>query len=96
MIKKRDKQHLHELRVRAYKKIFRIKQAGIPWFLSLAGLLVFNETPIKALLLVLLISPLRSQLKLKQIFLTFSRNLIFFTGILWVMHSLFGYFKIES
>lgn len=96
MIKEWNRQHLFELLVSVYKKIFCSNGAGIPWFLSLAGLLVFNDTPLKALVLTLLISPLRSQMKLKQIFLIFSRNLILLTGILWSIHSLLGYFKIES
>lgn len=96
MIKKQNMRHLPELVLRAYEKIFRSNGAGIPWFLSLSGLLVFSETPLKAIVLVLLISPLRSQMGLKQIFLIFSRNLIVFTGILWSIHSLLGYFMIES
>ena len=59
-------------------------------------LALFNQTPLKPLVMAILISPGRGSGNTGERTLLFSRNLIGFTGILWAFHSLFGYAKIES
>lgn len=78
------------------RRIFDTNTAGVPWFFSLAGLFFFSDTSLKPLVMVILISPWCHRMRLKNLCLIFSRNLITFTGILWLLHSTLGYFKIES
>ena len=64
--------------------------------LTFCILALFNQTPLKPLVMAILISPGRGSGNTGERTLLFSRNLIGFTGILWAFHSLFGYAKIES
>ncbi len=66
------------------------------WILTFLILIVFNQTPLKPLVLAILISPGKEGGTTGERSLLFSRNLIAFTGILWAFHSLIGYTNIES
>lgn len=66
------------------------------WILTFLILALFNQTPLKPLVMAILISPGREGGTTGERSLLFSRNLIAFTGVLWAFHSLIGYAKIES
>jgi len=78
-------------------KLTPIKKSGaISWILTTALLLLCNQAPFKPLVLAFLISPRRQSSELRGLLLLFSRNLVALAGILWSIHSVLGYFKVES
>lgn len=66
------------------------------FFLTSSLISLSYETPLKPLILAILISPRNRIGTLGDMFLLFSRNIIALTGILWTFHSLLGYVELET
>jgi hypothetical protein len=84
------------IRQNVAKFAYASNSVGKSWILTFLILALFNQTQFKPLVLAILISPGKRGGSTAERTLLFSRNLIAFTGILWAIHSLFGYAKIES